>query len=201
VVEPVAGIGPPEVFPDVAALTHCMTRGDEAAWRVFYERYQARLFRYLLVMAGNETTARDVLQQTLLRVVRHGRPFAEEAVFWSWLTVLARSSLIDHARGRRRYFSLLERFTRHAHGRPATRCQPDIETADGRLFSLLEQGMAELTADEQDLLGRKYFNAMSVRAIAEALQTSEKAVESRLTRIRRKLKDALMEKLNHETLS
>jgi DNA-directed RNA polymerase specialized sigma24 family protein len=37
-----------------------------------------------------------------------------------------------------------------------------------------------------------------VREIAAELQTTEKAVESKLSRIRRKLKDAVLAELNHE---
>jgi len=38
-----------------------------------------------------------------------------------------------------------------------------------------------------------------VREIAEGQQTTEKAVESKLSRVRRKLKDAVLAKLNHES--
>jgi DNA-directed RNA polymerase specialized sigma24 family protein len=43
-----------------------------------------------------------------------------------------------------------------------------------------------------------YFQRRSVRELAEAFQTSEKAIESRLVRIRRKLKEALLLKLKNE---
>ena len=98
---------------DIAALTRAMARGDESAYRTFYEAYFHRLFRYLLVVtAGDEDAAREALQATLVRVVRHIKPFREEGVFWSWLTVLARSALSDQTRKRRRYLAFLDRFTR-----------------------------------------------------------------------------------------
>jgi RNA polymerase sigma factor (sigma-70 family) len=63
---------------------------------------------------------------------------------------------------------------------------------------MLEQNLALLCPDERDLLQRKYFAGQSVREIAAELQTSEKSVESRLVRIRRKLKAALLESLRNE---
>jgi len=56
-----------------------------------------------------------------------------------------------------------------------------------------------LPEDERDLLRQKYFARQSVCDIAKDLQTSEKAIESRLVRIRRRLKQAVLEELRHES--
>lgn len=176
---------------DLAALTARMARGDEAAWRVFHGRYHDRLLRYLLVVTRDETAARDALQQALVRVVRHVRRFDDEAVFWSWLTVLARSAAADEGRRHRRYFAFLGRLFRQA---PAD----GGAVADPVLLSLLEAKLAALDAAEHGLIERKYFRGEPVRAIAAALQTSESAVESRLGRVRRKLKAAVLAQLKHE---
>ena len=99
-----------------------MKEGDEEAYRDFYDAYYNRLWRYLLVVtAGDEEATAEALQATLVRVVRHIKVFQDEASFWGWLTVLARSALSDQRRGRRRYLAFLDRFTRHteAHAPPA----------------------------------------------------------------------------------
>jgi RNA polymerase sigma-70 factor (ECF subfamily) len=182
--------------PDVESLTRQMKAGDETAYRIFYDAYFDRLWRYLVVVAaGNEDAAREALQTALLRVARHVRIIRDEKVFWSWLTVLARSAYADETRKRRRYFSFLDRFRQYSgdnipgHG---------VE-GDGRLQGLLKIQMTRLPPDEQQLIGQKYFEGCSVRDIAANLQTTEKAVESKLSRIRRKLKDAVLAKLNHES--
>ncbi len=191
---------PAEVAPaanaDVPQLTRRMRAGDEAAYREFYQAYYDRLFRYLLVVAAGDMEAADeALEATLLRVVRYIKVFAAEDVFWSWLTVLARSAFSDQSRKQRRYLAFLERFTRH---QVAAESGPESSEADARLHTGLERTLAALPGDERQLLEWKYFGHRSVRDIAIELQTSEKAIESRLVRIRRKLKDALMEQLKHE---
>ena len=166
------------------------------AWRTFYDAYFDRLWRYLLVVAaGNEDAAREALQGTLVRVIRHVKVFHNGNVFWSWLTVLARSAFADETKKRRRYFSFLDRFTRHTRVElaGADECQ-----TEERLQRLLERHVALLPPDEQNLVERKYFDRLSVREIADSLQTTEKAVESKLSRVRRKLKDAVLSDLNHE---
>jgi RNA polymerase sigma-70 factor (ECF subfamily) len=183
--------------PDIATLTRQMTEGNEMAYRTFFDAYFNRLWRYLLVVAaGNEDTARESLQATFIRVARHIKPFRDETVFWNWLTVLARSAYKDETRKRRRYFSFLDRFTTHA---AVTSDNSAMTDADGRLEVLLSGQIASLPPDEQKLIEQKYFAGRSVRELAEEMQTTEKAVESRLSRIRHKLKTAALAGLNDES--
>lgn len=190
-----AGPGSPDPL-DVEALTRGMVKGDEAAYRIFYEAYVRRLSRYLLVVtAGDEDAMREALQATLVRVVRHIKVFPDETRFWNWLTVLARTALADQRRKRRRYLAFLDRFAEHARVEAAVANDSD---ADTQLLALLERSLELLPPDERELVERKYFNKQPVREIAGVLQTSEKAVESRLTRVRRKLKDVLLTALKHD---
>jgi RNA polymerase sigma-70 factor (ECF subfamily) len=185
---------PPQGALDIPGLTRRMAGGDEMAWRMFYNAYFDRLWRYLLVVAaGNEDTAREALQLALVRAARHIKVFPDEHVFWSWLTVLARSAFADETKKQRRYFSFLDRFTG----------QSDIQLdgtgdiqANDQLKNLLERHVALLSPDERIVIEQKYFAHRAVREIAHELQTTEKAVESKLSRIRKKLKDAVLADLN-----
>jgi RNA polymerase sigma-70 factor (ECF subfamily) len=183
---------------DIAALTRRMVEGDDTAYRMFYDAYFGRLSRYLLVVtAGNEDATREALQATMRRVVKHIRVFTDEGVFWSWLTVLARSARSDEGRKRRRYLAFLDRFTRHVKVEPPAALVE--ERVDGRLGELLERHVAFLPADERELIEAKYFERRPVCEIAAQLQITEKAVESRLARIRAKLKSAVLAELKDET--
>ena len=178
-------------LPAVAELTRRMAAGDETAYRLFYEAYFDRLWRYLIVVtAGNEDAAREALQATLTRVVRHIRVFSSEPVLWSWLTVLARSALTDQTRKHRRYLAFLHRFSQHT--------VTESASSDERLHQLLERHIAALPEDERQLVEAKYFARRSVRDIAAELQTTEKTIESRLTRIRQKLKNTVLAELKNE---
>ena len=186
---------PDEEPATVPALTGRMARGDEAAFHEFFRRYFDRLLRYLLVVTrGREEVAREALQLTMLRVARHVRRFESEPVFWSWLTVLARSAAIDEQRRGRRYATLLERFFREASENDAS----GADETDARLERWLAACLATLPDDERDLLERKYLEGACVRELAQELETTEKAIESRLVRVRRKLKQSLLAQLNRE---
>jgi RNA polymerase sigma-70 factor (ECF subfamily) len=183
--------------PDILRLTSGLAKNDDAAYREFYARYFDRLLRYLLVVTrGREDSARDALQSTLLRVARHARRFDSEPAFWSWLTVLARSALVDDTRKRSRYASLLERFL---HSRlSSTSSNPAASDADQRLEAALEAALDALPPDDRALLEQKYFDGASVDQIAAESGATGKSVESRLVRARRRLKESMLLTLRDE---
>lgn len=174
-----------------------MVAGEETAYRTFHEAYYPRLTRYLLVVAsGDEDAAREALQAAFVRVVRHIKVFDDEARFWNWLTVLARTAFLDQRRKRNRYLAFLDRFTVHAQSEASI---VENGQADARLLAALEFCVQALPEEERALVDRKYLGRESVRDMAASLQASEKAVESRLGRVRQKLKEALVASLKHES--
>ena len=180
----------------IAALTQRMARGEEAAFHEFHDRYFDRLLRYQFVLArGDEDAAREALQETLTRVARRVRRFDDEHAFWCWLARLARSAAIDAARRRTRYSRLLRLF---ALGGSAGTTVPREDEADAHLEQLLARTVECLDPDDRALLDAKYTARSTVRAIAEERRTTEKAIESRLLRIRRELRSAMKNLLRHE---
>jgi len=180
---------------DIAALTAGMVKGDEDAYRMFHELYFQRLLRYLLVVTrAREDAAREALQLALLRVVRHIRKFDSEATFWSWLTVLARSAFVDEERKRHRYLVFLDRFFQREEVEAVA-----ASDADERLNELLAANLDALSWNERELIQRKYFARESVKEIAADTGATEKAIESQLVRIRRKLKQCILAQLKDET--
>lgn len=71
--------------------------------------------------------------------------------------------------------------------------------SDDRLRELLATGLGQLSGEERALLQWKYTDGRSVREIAADLGTTEKAVESRLSRARLTLKESILKGLKHET--
>jgi len=62
-------------LPEGKVLRHRKVPAEEA-FRIFHERYFARLYQFLLsVRRGNEAEAQEAMQNTLLRVVRYARRF------------------------------------------------------------------------------------------------------------------------------
>lgn len=181
-----------EASGTIALLTRGLAAGNEAAFREFHAAYFDRLYQFLLVVTrGHEDQAQEALQQTLLRVVRYARAFECEAAFWSWLKVLARSAARDAGRKQRRYCALLADFALRG---PTQVEEPGAAQAD-RLRALLEEGLAELDPADRRLIEGKYLEGATVKELSAQAGLTEKAVESRLLRLRRGLRACLLHKL------
>jgi RNA polymerase sigma-70 factor (ECF subfamily) len=167
---------------DVALLTRRLAAGEEAAFREFHARYFDRLYQFLLVVArGQEHEAQEALQQTLLRVLHYVRVFESEETFWSWLKMLARSAARDAGRKQHRYAVLLQRFALHWRDFAA---EPSPGESN-QLSIILEESLKELDANDRHLIEGKYLEGASVKELSANTSLTEKAVESRLLRLRR----------------
>jgi RNA polymerase sigma-70 factor (ECF subfamily) len=174
----------------IASLTRRLAAGEDEAFRQFQAQYFDRLYRFLLVVArGDETQAREALQETLMRVARHARQFESEDALWNWLKAVGRNAARDAARSRRRYSSLLERFTH----RRETEMLP--VSPDNALAATLEESIGELESADRVLIEGKYLEGLTVKELSAQSGLSEKAVESRLLRLRRQLRECTLQKL------
>ncbi len=183
---------------DWLQLTTRITAGDEAAFACLYEHFFDRLFRYVLVMTkGDEELSRDLMQQTMLKVVRYLKPFPDETILWSWLTQSAKTSFIDVLRRRQRGPELVALESVN----PVS--QPRDDSADETLMleAALERALKGLDTDEQELIQSVYFDELSHKQIAESTGCTPKAVESKLARVRQKLRKLLTGILNDERQS
>jgi len=179
----------------IQELTAKMKDGDEAAFSEFYERYCNRLFRYLIVLTrGDEDRSRDLLQATMTKVVRSVRRFADERQFWNCLAAIARNCFIDALRKAQRTVQVVPLLPEDAPTTPPTAAVDD----DAPLFDALEDCLAEMGAEERELIEAFYFKEGSHESVARERQTTPKAVESKLARVRQKLRTAILKRLHHE---
>jgi RNA polymerase sigma factor (sigma-70 family) len=176
----------------VALLTRRLATGDEAAFQEFHEHYFDRLYQFLLVVTrGQDHEAQEALQQTLLRVLRYVRAFESEDAFWSWLKVVARSAARDAGRKQQRYSALLGKFALRWRGLADERTSGEND----RLRAVLEESLDELEPDDRGLIEDKYIDGTTVKELSAHAGLTEKAVESRLLRLRRHLRARVMNKL------
>jgi RNA polymerase sigma-70 factor, ECF subfamily len=78
-----------------------LRRGDPDVLEGLIERYQYRLFRYLLHLTANRQTAEDLFQETWIRVLEKGHLYKDRWRFDTWLFSIARHLVIDLARRRK----------------------------------------------------------------------------------------------------
>ena len=178
---------------EISILSRRLAAGEEAAFAEFHRLYFDKLYQFLLVVArGSGDEAREALQLTLLRVVRYAREFESEAAFWDWLKVLGRSAARDAGRKAQRYVELLRRFE-HRFRDARTSASPNEGDV---LRDHLEAVLEALEPMDRSLIEGKYIEEATVQELSARFGLSEKAVESRLVRLRRELRARLIKRLH-----
>jgi RNA polymerase sigma-70 factor, ECF subfamily len=178
----------------VEQVTTGMAKGCEDAYRRFFKSYFDRIYKKMLVRSrGDEHLARDLSQMVLLKVVRYIQPMDSEARLMGWLNQLIRSVHVDWLRRNGGRNEIRDSWIREA--LPA-----EGEDEEDELFYLLQSSVEKLGAEETELLQLSYFEGLPQKAIAARLKTSTKAVESKLARIRSKLRNTILERLKQHAL-
>jgi RNA polymerase sigma factor (sigma-70 family) len=173
-------------------LTSRMRDGSDEAWHEFHQRYYLPLLRYAASRNASFDDAGDIIQQAYLRVARHIKPFHDQAAFWHWLVCVVRCAAVDHQRGIRRRAILLEKF---AHWCAAQKSEssgvPDARAAK----YLAQEALEKLPIEDAQLLRLKYYEGWSVQEIATDANTTPKAIENRLARLRQQLRETILRSL------
>jgi RNA polymerase sigma-70 factor, ECF subfamily len=187
----------PSAGEGIRVMTGRMALGDDDAFREFHRLYFDRLYRLLLLLChGQETEAREALQETFCRVARHARRFEDEKVFWCWLVALARSAVFDAGRKRHRYWKLL---TDYARRWLPVQSQP-VPDHDRQLEALLFACLDELDPADRAIIEGKYFSRRSTAELARETGLTARAVESRLFRLRELLRNRVLMRLRRDQL-
>ena len=178
---------------DARVLAAAIGRGDETAFRTLYDRYHQRLFRLALVLSrGDESLAQETVQLVFITAAKKLRRADSEEHLWNWLARVARQHLGKERRRRQRDPAATSTETL-AEDYPANR-QPDSV-----LEEMLDSALIGMEPDEQKIIELFYFDRLTHKEIAEQLNTTPKAVSSRLERIREKLRAVIKNSLSHET--
>lgn len=167
--------------PGVISLTRGLVRCDEVAWRRFHEQWFARLRTGAIRRGVRENDAEEVVQGVYLRVLRHARVFRTDRDFERWLHCLVRCEAVDLLRKARRRSWWGERFQQWQEIR---RAGPPVEGDR----DLLGEALHCLDGDDRLLVIHHYVEGWSQEELALQRGLSVKAVESKLARLRKRLR-------------
>ncbi len=177
---------------DARRLAASVARGDEAAFRQLYDRYQPRLFRLALVLGrGDESLAQDTVQSVFVTAAAKLRRVDSEEHLWNWLARVARQQLAKAGRQRQRDSAVV--------GMADLPEPPDAVKPDSVLEESLDAALLAMDAEERQLIELFYFDRLSHQEIAGQLNATSKAVSGRLERARAKLRSLMTRRLSHET--
>ena len=150
--------------------------GDRGALDRLLATIQEPLYRHIAFVLGDDDTAEDVLQDTLLAISRKLGTLRDPRWFRAWAFRIATRLAIRHARRDRQQLVAMD---------PAD--LPDVAADipespfDAEVVVALESALADAPPASQLVLRMHYFDGLTLVEIAEALEISVGTVKSRLS--------------------
>ena len=174
-------------------------RGDRAAFDQLFDDTAPRLHRFASARLGNDAElTREVVQSTLYKGVANLRKYRGEAAFFSWLCGICRFEIMAQYKAR----GLASKHVELVEEAPEVRAaletllavptDPEENLHRQEMVRLVHVALDHLPSRYSSALEWKYCEGLSVKTIAERLETSTKAAESVLTRAREAFREAFL---------
>jgi RNA polymerase sigma-70 factor (ECF subfamily) len=174
-----------------------LAAGQDAALNDLMERHAAAVFHFLCRMVGNEDDANDLAQETFARVFRARAGFRSNEKFSTWLFTIAANLARNHFRWRSRHPNVsLEAETGEAEQTlgstlPANDPAPNEQALTAERAAAVRSAVGKLPEDLREVMVLCEWEELSVAEAATILESTPKAVESRLYRARQILREKL----------
>lgn len=181
--------------PDLP-LIEALQAGNESALSELIDRHREPLFYFVFRYLRDEASARDVVQETFVRVYFKAKRFERRATVKTWIYTIA----LNLARDEGRRLSKRQGVVSLDAPGPADRPPPEVEdagptpaqqTGQKDRFALLQSAIEKLPHNLRAALVLFCLEGKSQSEAAEILGTTPKTVEMRVAHARQKLRQVL----------
>ncbi|MBL7645177.1 MAG: sigma-70 family RNA polymerase sigma factor [Candidatus Hydrogenedentes bacterium] len=176
-------------------LMEALDAGDDQALAELVERYQNDIFRFCLHYLKNIEVAKEMAQETFLRIYTARSRFEVSRKFKPWMLCIARNLCLNELKRRK----MVQMETLEEYASSAREESGELLRApeDSPYELLLTQerhrhllGVLDALPEEaREIVVLRYFQKLSAREIAEIVDSTEGAVRTRLHRILKQMRD------------
>ena len=178
--------------------------GSRHAFEELVRRYDRDVLRLALNLMKRPEDARDVYQEAFLKVYRNLHRFRFECSFYTWLYRIVTNVCLDQLRRRQARpedqapeagsahdEGITDFFERQKEQRPTL--DPERRLLGQEIQTRIASAMELLSPRERVVFEMKHYQGLKLRAIGDALGTTEETVKNSLFRATRKLRIQLGE--------
>jgi RNA polymerase sigma-70 factor (ECF subfamily) len=166
-----------------------LAEGEESALEGLMDRFQNDIFRFCLHYLRDVERARDLTQETFIRVYTASSRFDESRKFKPWLLCIARNLCLNELK--RRKTVPMESFEEYASTPRADSAQvlradtprPDERAISDERLQVLSEALETLSEEAREIVTLRFFERMSAKEIGEIVGSTEGAVRTKLHRI------------------
>lgn len=158
-------------------------------------RHQPVLEAFCHANLANREDAREVLQETNVKLWEKSAAWNPETSFLPWAFAVARFTILSHIRDKMRDRLVFDVDVVEALGFDAGEAASELPERKEALGHCLEK----LKPDQRDILQAHYINGRTLRDLAKSSQRTESAVKMVMLRLRQQLSECIQRQLRTAT--
>ena len=174
---------------DDAELMRRIALGDERAYEHLVDSHARSILAFGFRLLGTREEAEEVTQETFLRAWQHADRYEPSARVTTWLHTIARNLATDRLRKRRPRADLAAVEAAPDSGHSAG--QPSVSLERKRTAQSVVDALEQLAPRQREAITLVHYQELSHGEAAQVLGVGVEAVESLLSRARRKLRELL----------
>jgi RNA polymerase sigma-70 factor (ECF subfamily) len=165
------------------AVIAAFQSGDEFAFVTLYNRHKEGIYVFCKKVLLDESAAKDVMQETFLRIYENRDRLMKTDAFRSWIYTIARNQCYNYLRRAKRFVALDPGFVDDS----VVETNPfgDLEKSDQ--VAMVNRLLTSLKIEYREVLVLREYQNLTYDEIAQVMRTSVSSVKSRLFKARRKL--------------
>ncbi|MDR4494783.1 MAG: RNA polymerase sigma factor [Nitrospirales bacterium] len=174
---------------DLDLLKACIP-DNEDAFAVLYQRYEKRVFQYLMTVVNDAALAEEILVEVMLAIWKGLKTFQGQSKVSTWIFGIAHHKAVDGIR---------KATSQQRGGTPLDDILESVESGHNplqdahrhRTAELTNQAIATLSIDHREILHMAFFEELSYPEIAELLHIPVNTVKTRVYYAKQQLKKSL----------
>jgi RNA polymerase sigma-70 factor (ECF subfamily) len=187
--QPRPALAPEPNGGDDRTLMARVARGDRAAIRILFERYQLKVYRFALRLVDNSATAEDIVSEVFLELWRGAADFEGRSQLSTFILAIARNKAMSALRSRTD--QALDDAT--AEAIPDRAATADEVLDEARRSAVLRGCLQQLPPAQREIIDLVYYHEQSVEEVAAIVGIPAATVKTRTFYARKRLADYLRE--------
>ena len=180
-------------------LVTLVREGCIDAFAILVERYEKQIFALAYRLGGDYDEARDMAQESFLRVYQELSRYDANRRFFPWLYRVAHNTCINLMHRRPKETTPLDNIIDLRIDEMDREANPGVSYEQQELGHAINQALQALPENYRLPLVMKYLEGMSYQQISDQLDLPVSTIETRLFRGRKMLKQALSAFLRSDT--
>jgi RNA polymerase sigma-70 factor, ECF subfamily len=169
------------------ALIAAIADGDKRAMQVLYARHNVRVFRFIVRLTGNTSTAEDLVSEVFLDVWRQADAFEAKCQVSTWLLAIARYKALS---------SLRRRSEEQLDDKVAATIEDTSDNPETIVYhkdrsTLVQKCLMQLSPAHREVIDLVYYHEKSVEEVAKIVGVPAATVKTRMFYARNKLQELL----------